>query len=191
MKKLFAATVLALGVLGFTSTANAIPIKWTLTDIAFDDDGIATGSFVYDAETDTFSNIRISTTTGTLGTAANLRFKCTAASCAAFPTDLIFMTSANQADMTNLPYINFMLDAALPNSPSTLPLVPVATATCSNATCSGNKGDTRMAFTGSLVGALYVAPTNPASVPTLNQWGLMLLTSLLGGLTFWRQRRKS
>ena len=44
MKKLFAATVLALGVLGFTSTANAIPIKWTLTDIAFDDDGIATGS---------------------------------------------------------------------------------------------------------------------------------------------------
>ena len=31
----------------------------------------------------------------------------------------------------------------------------------------------------------------PTPVPTLSQWSLMLLASMLGGLTFWRQRRKS
>lgn len=44
--------------------------------------------------------------------------------------------------------------------------------------------------------AITAAPvTPPAAVPTpvpsLSQWSLMLLASLLGGLAFWRQRRKS
>ncbi len=191
MKKLLASLALTLSMMGFASTANAVPIKWTLIDIVFDDGGTATGSFVYDAETDTYSNIRISTTSGDVGTAANLQHRCTAAPCIAFPADLIFMSAANQTNMTNLPYINFMLDAPPPNVPTTLAAVPVATATCSNTNCSGNLDDTRMAFAGALVGSLYVAPTAPASVPVLDQWGLMLLASLLGGLTFWRQRRKS
>lgn len=36
-----------------------------------------------------------------------------------------------------------------------------------------------------------VTPSAATPVPTLNQWGLMLLASLLGSLAFWRQRRKS
>lgn len=52
--------------LGCMSSAQAIPIQWTLTDVLFDDGGTATGSFDFDADTATYSNISITTTTPAL-----------------------------------------------------------------------------------------------------------------------------
>lgn len=42
--------------------ANATPIMWNLQGVTFDDGGTATGSFVYDADTSTYTAINIQTT---------------------------------------------------------------------------------------------------------------------------------
>ena len=51
--------------IGLPFSVGATPITWTLNGVAFDDGGTATGSFVYDADTNTYTNIAI-TTTGSL-----------------------------------------------------------------------------------------------------------------------------
>jgi hypothetical protein len=61
MKKLIAAFLL----LGFGS-AQAIPVIWTLEGVLFEDGGTASGSFVYDADTSTFSDTYIVTTSGSM-----------------------------------------------------------------------------------------------------------------------------
>ena len=192
MKKLFASVALALGVFGLAPTALAVPIEWTLADVTFDDGGTASGSFVHEADTGVYSNVRIVTTAGSKGKAATIQAWCTTAACLRNPLETIFTSAVDQRDLTNAPYFNLELLTVLPNAPTTLNIENVASATCSDATCQGNWNDLRMGFTGTLVGAAYIAPpTSVNSVPTLNQWGLMLLASLLGGLTCWRQRRRS
>ncbi|MFK8015209.1 MAG: hypothetical protein AB8G17_07195 [Gammaproteobacteria bacterium] len=44
--------------------AHAAPIQWVLQGVLFDDGGTAFGSFVFDADTNTFSSIAITTTDG-------------------------------------------------------------------------------------------------------------------------------
>jgi hypothetical protein len=51
-------------------TASAYPVTWQVR-AAFDDTGIATGSFVFDADTNTFTAVDITTTTGTTRTGAH------------------------------------------------------------------------------------------------------------------------
>jgi hypothetical protein len=45
----------------FGSAAHAIPLRWTLNDFIFEDGQMATGSFVYDADSGIFSDIDIVT----------------------------------------------------------------------------------------------------------------------------------
>jgi len=45
-------------------TALAIPIQWTLSNVIFNDGGTATGSFLYDADTNLYSSVAIITTGG-------------------------------------------------------------------------------------------------------------------------------
>lgn len=47
-------------------SASATLIKWHLQDVAFDDGGTASGSFIYDADTSTFSSINVMTSTGSI-----------------------------------------------------------------------------------------------------------------------------
>lgn len=47
------------------SAGHAAPLFWTLEDALLDDGGTATGRFTYDADTNTFSGISITTTAGT------------------------------------------------------------------------------------------------------------------------------
>jgi hypothetical protein len=49
------------------STAGAMPVTWDLEDVVFQNGETATGSFVYDADTNTFSNIDIVTPNATYG----------------------------------------------------------------------------------------------------------------------------
>lgn len=42
----------------------AASLQWTLDNVIFNDSGVATGSFLYDADTDTYSSISITTTPG-------------------------------------------------------------------------------------------------------------------------------
>jgi hypothetical protein len=45
--------------LGVSGVCSAAPLTWTLTNVIYDDGGIVTGSFDYDAETDIYSNVSI------------------------------------------------------------------------------------------------------------------------------------
>ena len=53
------------GMLAWAHVAQAVPITWTI-NVGFADGGMATGSFVYDADLDTYSSINIVTTGGAL-----------------------------------------------------------------------------------------------------------------------------
>ena len=54
------------GILAVSSLiAEAVPLTWTLDGVIFQDGGTANGSFVYDADTNIFSDIEINTTAGT------------------------------------------------------------------------------------------------------------------------------
>jgi hypothetical protein len=67
LKNTLFACVLALVI---SSAATATPVQWTL-DGLFDDQGTAFGTFIYDADTNLFSNISIVTTPGTRRNGAN------------------------------------------------------------------------------------------------------------------------
>jgi len=56
--------IFAILVLLFSSVASAQPIKWTLNNVIFSDGGTASGSFFYDAETNTVSEVNIVTEGG-------------------------------------------------------------------------------------------------------------------------------
>ena len=64
----FKSAALAITLAFLSLSAQAIPIKWTLSDVEFDDDYYATGSFVWDSTAGLLSNISITTN----GTAAPL-----------------------------------------------------------------------------------------------------------------------
>lgn len=48
----------------FSLTAKAFPMVWNLDGVTFNDGGTASGSFTYDADTNMYSDIAISTTSG-------------------------------------------------------------------------------------------------------------------------------
>jgi len=49
------------------STVYAIPVTWHLSGVTFDDEGVAAGSFVFDADTGSYSNINVETAGGETG----------------------------------------------------------------------------------------------------------------------------
>lgn len=60
LKKTLAVVLLSLG----TISAHATPITWTLAGVTFDDGGTAAGSFVFDADTSSYTDVDITTTAG-------------------------------------------------------------------------------------------------------------------------------
>ena len=48
-----------------TSSASALPITWTVSDVVFDDGGTLNGIFVYDADANVYTDINLTTTAGT------------------------------------------------------------------------------------------------------------------------------
>lgn len=193
MKKLFACAAVALSFFAITPSAHAVPIQWTLSGGAFDDGGTVSGSFVYDADTEVYSNVRFHTTAGDKGVAAEFRTKCTTAHCMSALPEIIFIASANQSDLTGVQLLDMEPSSPLTNTPQTVDLELIASYRCPNAVCTfASNSDLRMAFGAQLVGTPYVAPpATPTSVPTVSQWGLMLLSLLLAAAALLHSRRKT
>ena len=59
-------SLLALALLAIPVSANAALVTWSINNVAFGDGGTASGSFTYDASTNTFSNIAVTTTAGSI-----------------------------------------------------------------------------------------------------------------------------
>ena len=58
-------------VLIYSGSIQAAPVTWTVDSLLFDDGGTGSGTFSYDADTNTYSNINISTTAGSAFGGAN------------------------------------------------------------------------------------------------------------------------
>src|ERR1051326_1819199 len=117
MRKLFRLTIclLAFGLL--STVANGAVLTWYLGGVVFDDGGTATGSFNFDPDAGTpcstgaspcgvFSNVKITTTTGSSRTGATYQFVCGAdvPSCAGVSPNStqvlnLTTTAANQTGM--------------------------------------------------------------------------------------------
>src|SRR5271157_4717048 len=58
------------------ASASGYPIAYTLVGVQFNDGGAAFGSFIYDPATNVYSNVNITTTTGSVRSGATYTFVC-------------------------------------------------------------------------------------------------------------------
>ena len=129
----------------------AEPFLWTLNGVTFDDGGAATGSFIFDADTNTYSAINITTTAGTVlggATYGDVNPCCTLN---AF--QLITVPDASLPDLTGA-FVFFPAFAPLlTNLGGTVGLFPsLAEALCIDAGCNGPAHSWRPIMTGEVIG---------------------------------------
>jgi hypothetical protein len=105
---------------------------WTLQGVTFTDGGTASGSFVYDVSTNTYSNINIATTAGSILTGATYQFVNVHTSNA---SGVGFLTSA-ALDQTGDSGLALFFSSPLNGSGGTATIRAISgEGTCGNPTC--------------------------------------------------------
>jgi hypothetical protein len=135
-------------------TVHADPVTWTLTDAVFDDGGTATGSFTYDRDTNTLSDINIVTSATATATGASYT-----ALLSGGPTTTRFVQQL-QADYTGARVLSLNYDGSLTNAGGTVPIGTAfsAEALCTSSTCNSEAPQRRF------VAGSVVAGPPPVSV---------------------------
>jgi hypothetical protein len=181
IKNLF--VVLALGSMALV----AQPLTWTLQGVTFSDGGTASGSFQYDAATQTYSNINITTTTGTVRTGATYHFFSSGLGPVP-PASYVLVVTIGSGDPTGTPVLFLPFSApGLTNSGGTVTLNVGQEASCANAGCNGPATPQRFTTAGSVVGSQTPPPATPAPTTSL----LMLSGMAMIGFMAWRKQRKA
>jgi hypothetical protein len=156
--------------------AWAAGILWTLQGVQFDDGGTASGSFVYDPKTNTFSDINITTTAGTTRGAAAYGFIHPVSD----SNFAAFLTQDISSDQTGLPALGIVPFGGFQSlSPQG---VNGTEADCGNATCD------LAVFNGRQITAGTLVPT--ASIPTLSTWGMLLFVLAVLSVGMWQLKRR-
>lgn len=152
--------------------AQAATVQWTLTDIVFSDGGTATGSFRYDADSNTYSNVDVLTSAG--------------ADSSGFAYDSVLEGDGNfvallqspGADLTGEPILQLVFQTPLTNSGGLVSLAsflfppgPPTEGICLDAACDKAQMD-RFTSEGGLVGTVVPAP--PALILLLSAVGALL-----------------
>jgi len=167
-----AKVLLLTAVLCFTPVlALAAPVLWTLSGVTFATGGTASGSFVYDAATNTYSAINITTTTDGTRTGATYHF----ISGAPNPPSSTFslnLTTAAANNQTGLPGLALIFTPALGNGGTAA--VSGQEANCSDAVCTAPVAPTRAVNAGNVTGQAL-------QIPTLSEWGMAIFSILLMG----------
>ena len=109
--------------LGLPSIASADGVTWDLSGVTFDDGGTASGSFVYDADTNTVNDIDIVTTAGTAFGGAT--YTGSDPAFGPFPDQLVVVTDASLADFTGTPVLNLLFLDSLTDAGGTVDLLDV------------------------------------------------------------------
>jgi hypothetical protein len=153
------------------SIASADGITWTFSGVTFDDGGTLSGSFVYDALTNTYTpgDITVTTTAGTLLTGA--AYTSLSSCCGSSDTGLTL--GPNVSDYTNTPLLFLLFSAPLTNAGGTIPLSFGFADTdfdsvedfCTNSDCSGFS--MRFVTGGEVVGVGSTAVPEPSSISLL------------------------
>ena len=179
MKHLFGlfGVVLAGLCLFVAPAAEAAPIDWTLS-FALDDGATGSGGFTYDFSTNTFSNINIVVSGGSLSQAdATYSFACTGPCPVASNSTFIYLYPvAPVGDLTGQPLLVLGFDDpnALANAGPMLISI-IQNGPCTDAVCDSTE-PTRLLFSGSMTGVV------PAPVPALSLWSSAFFGLLLAGL---------
>lgn len=165
--------------------ALAVPVQWTING-TFQDGGAITGTWIYDADTNTYSAVNITTTAGTtLTTGANYVGLRGAGGSNAFEA----LTAAGMADGERVVSI-WVNGAAMNNAGGvrTLNTALTVEGTCSGGGgCFGAYGSPRNLQSGTITGVVVAPP-----VPTLTEWAMIALTGALaaaGALMVMRRGR--
>jgi hypothetical protein len=117
----------------FAASAKAVPVQYYLQNVTFNDGGIASGSFVYDADTNTYSNINIKTTPASTRPAGTF----TAIVPGFASSSGMFVASTTAADLTGVPGLNLQFVTPLTNAGGTVNVAPTSVeGVCVNATCA-------------------------------------------------------
>lgn len=158
------------------AVAASAATTWTLQGVTFSDGGTASGSFVYDAATNTYSNINVTTTAGTVVlTGANYQFAVAASSA----SGVGLVTTAG--NLTGTRGLALLFTSLLTGNGGTVNISNTSMElTCNNASCSNNT-TLRTVTAGRVIG---VNPT-----PTLSEWGLIAFAVMLAGLGALRLRK--
>jgi hypothetical protein len=192
--------------------AGAAPVTWVFSGVSLTDGGQITGSFTFNADAGTpcstgvtpcgvYSNVHITTTTGSAVTGHTYAYVCgtDVPACSGVSpdsTEVLFLTSnlANQTGMEALAVFFTGIGATPPAgltdaggslniSNSSASVGAGQEATCSNSSCGSPAPPIRSTSGGVVVGSL--------SVPTLSEWGQILLAVLLVGITTLRLRQQT
>lgn len=110
-------TVLS-AVLSIPSVALADSITWNLSGVIFDDGGTASGSFAYDAVTNTFSSINIVTTAGK--TFGSTTYTGVDPGFGPDPLSLAFVPDPSLSDFTGSKLLDLELNTPLTNLGGTI-----------------------------------------------------------------------
>jgi hypothetical protein len=145
------------------SIASADGVTWTLSGVTFTDGGTASGSFVYDADTNTVSDINITTTEGTAFGGAT--YTGVDPGFGPFSDQLVIVTDASLPDLTGTPVLDLLFAADLTNSGGTVGLMDAIESTCGDTGCTTTGIDYREITAGEVMAP--VLTPEPSSLALL------------------------
>lgn len=161
--------------------ASAAPVTWYLQDFVFGDGGTASGSFVFDASTGSYSDIMITTTDGT--TRSGEVYGAPNPSSSGNATVMIALTTG-AGDLTGVPQLAIEWSAALTDLGGIV-AADIAgftfEAQCAVANCASVQGPIRFLSSGFITSDLSQIPA-PAALP--------LFLAGVAGLGAARRRKK-
>jgi hypothetical protein len=171
--------------------AQAAPLRYTVA-ATFLDGGSAAGSFTFDADSSTYSNVDIIiSNSATPSLDGSYTFVCPAADCFGYPaasaSELTVLRNSlppppPTTDLTGQPVIQFVYQSDLTDAGQGITAV-ADYGTCSVLTCIGiNNGLDGIRHSNS---ATIAGPV----VPTLTQWSVAMFALLLSGFAVLRLRR--
>ena len=141
------------------SIALADGLSWSLSGVTFDDGGAASGSFVYDASTNTVSSVNVVTTAGT--TFVGATYTGVNPGFAPLSNEIVLVPNPSLPDLTGTFVLDlYFADSSLTNAGGTVSLAGLGGEyTCADSGCTGPNFDVyRLMTTGSVVGTPVATP---------------------------------
>ena len=169
-----------------STTVFAAPVTWYLSGVQFADGGTGSGSFSYDASSNTFSSINITTTAGSAGPGGH--YIVINASVTQDASHVRVVTLAS-GDLNLTPSLALVLASAMTNAGGTISITPDTVSTytefrCESATCNSTSQVRRLtagSITTTLPGA-PVPPTLPLAIVGLGSTAILAGRRKLLGL---------
>lgn len=182
MSRSIAGCMAALAVVLTAGTAAAVPVKWTIPSMPLSDGGTISGSFTFDADTVTYSDINIVTAGGTTPGVNTTYVRLSAIG--GFATQLYLHPATANAQTAYL-----WFPAPLTNAGGSAAIGSISEAAACLEPCMGFVADRATSTPGSITGAVIGAAPTP--VPTMSEWAMILLgATLAGGAVLFLQRRR-